>query len=254
MKTAASTQRDYQYGFSEKGTAMYDVTGRERKAHTMVAVLQSHLGQDLQHLTLLNIGGSTGIIDGHLAQHFQSVTSIDIDQAAIQYAQTHFSTDNLQFALGDAMELGYDTSSFDVIVCSQVYEHVPDASKMMQEIHRVLKLGGICYFAAGNRLMWNEPHYNLPLLSILPRFIADQYVKVMSKGDHYYEKHLTYWGLKQLTHRFTVHDYTARMLRSPQKFGIDYMVKPNTIKGKLAQFLSEHLLWLVPGYIWLLEK
>ena len=251
---APLSPRDYQYGFSDKGSAMYDTVGRQRKAHTMLAVLQDHLDTPLHQLTLLNIGGSTGIIDAYLAQSFKTVIGVDIDEKAIQYAQTHFTTDNLSFALGDAMQLTYADAAFDVIICSQVYEHVPDAQKMLQEIHRVLKPGGICYFAAGNRLMWNEPHYNLPLLSLLPQWLADRYVKVMHKGDYYYEKHLTYWGLKQLTQRFTVHDYTAKMLASPTQFGIDYMVNPNSIKGKLARFLSQHLLWLVPGYIWLLEK
>lgn len=235
---------------------MYDQEGRLRKARTVIAVLQDHLEttNKLQTLSLLNLGGSTGIIDSHLAQYFQSVTSIDIDQSAIEYAQTHFTTPNLHFAVGDAMAISYPDRSFDVVICSQVYERVPDASRMMQEIHRVLKPGGICYFAAGNRLMWNEPHYNLPLLSVLPAFMADIYIRLLGKGTHYYERHLSYWGLQWLASCFKVHDYTARMLQKPEQFGIGYMVNPGSTKARLATWIAAHLIWLVPGYIWLLEK
>jgi hypothetical protein len=57
---------------------MYDVAGRERKAKTMLAVLRDFIQSPLEDLQLLNVGGSTGIIDNYLADYFQSVTSIDI--------------------------------------------------------------------------------------------------------------------------------------------------------------------------------
>lgn len=254
MATTTTGQRNYQYGFSSKGTAMYDEEGRQRKAYTMIAVLQDYFKCETTSLSLLNIGGSTGIIDSYLAQHTQSVTSIDIDAPAIDYAQKNFSSEKLQFTVGDAMNLTYSDDSFDIVICSQVYEHVPDSEKMLQEIHRVLKPGGVCYFAAGNRLMWNEPHYNLPLLSVMPRPMADLYMRLAGKGEFYYEKHLTYWGLKHLTRNFKRHDYTAKMLNSPKQYGIDYMIDSTSIKGKIAKFLSRNFIWLVPGYIWVLEK
>lgn len=254
MNAFEPAQRSYQYRFSEKGTAMYDQSGRIRKARTMVAVLQQHLGENLGSLSLLNLGGSTGIIDNHLAQYFHSVNSIDIDTGAIAHAQANFSQPNLHFAIGDAMEIAYPDQQFDVVICSQVYEHVPNAARMMQEIYRVLKPGGVCYFAAGNRLMWNEPHYNLPLLSVIPHAVADLYVRLAGKGQHYYERHLTYWGLHKLVHAFRLHDYTARMLTAPEQFGISYMLSPGSVKAKLAAWLSQYLPWLVPGYIWILEK
>ena len=254
MKVCQATQRDYQYNFSAQGSSMFDQTGRLRKARTMVSVLQHHLGATLSTLSLLNLGGSTGIIDSHLAEHFLSVTSIDIDQQAITYAQANFSRKNLQFAVGDAMAIAYPDNYFDIVICSQVYEHVPNATQMMNEIHRVLKPGGICYFAAGNRLMWNEPHYNLPLLSVMPHFMADIYLKLLGKGTQYYERHLTYWGLSELVTAFKKHDYTTQILQNPEHFSIEYMLNTGSKKAKLAAWIAKHMIWLVPGYIWLLEK
>ena len=246
--------REYQYKFSNKGTAMFDRTGRQRKAKTMVSVLSEHLEVPLNNLSVLNVGGSAGIIDEYLSCYFNHVTGIDIDEKAIRYAKENFQKDNLVFEIGDAMQMNYDDNSFDIVICSQVYEHVPDAKILMEEIFRVLKPKGIVYFAAGNRLMFNEPHYNLPLLSIIPRPLSHLYVKLSGKGEFYYEKHFTYWGLRKLVDHFTLTDFTPLLVSDPKKYNTDYMVKPGTVKQKISIFLSKFMIWLVPGYIWVLEK
>ncbi|MDE2196094.1 MAG: class I SAM-dependent methyltransferase [Gammaproteobacteria bacterium] len=247
-------ERDYQYGFAAQGGAMYDLRRREQKAHTMMAVLSDYFAGQCKTLDTLTIGGSTGIIDNYLAQHFRSVTSIDIDAPAIAYARATFQRSNLEFLVGDAMQIPFGAARFDVVICSQVYEHVPDAGRMFAEILRVLKPGGVCYFAANNRLMLNEPHYNLPLLSVMPRPLAHLYIRLAGKAPHYYEKHLSYWGLTALVARFVRHDYTRAIIEDPRRYAADYMLTPGSRKAAIARFLCRHAYWLVPGYIWLLEK
>jgi ubiquinone/menaquinone biosynthesis C-methylase UbiE len=247
-------ERGYQDGFSDRGTAMFNEEGRRRKAVTMVAVFREYIDAPLEDLDLLNVGGSAGIIDEYLARYFRQVKSIDIDERAIQHAKESFHRDNLFFECGDAMDMQFEDDSIDAVVCSQVYEHVPDADRMMAEIYRVLKPGGVAYFAAGNRLMYNEPHYNLPLLSVLPRPLAHIYIRLSGKADFYYEKHLSWWGLRRLVRKFTVTDYTPMILAEPGKYEADYMVKPGSRKQGIARFIARYMIWLVPGYIWLLQK
>lgn len=246
--------REYQYNFSSNSGGMYDVTKRERKAKTMRAVLDEFMPVSLESLQLLNVGGSTGIIDNYLADYFQAVTSIDIDEAAVKYAQEQFKKDNLSSQVGDALNMQFADNSFDVVICSQIYEHVPNPEKLLAEIFRVLIPGGICYFAASNRLMWNEPHYNLPLLSVLPRSLAHFYVRLAKKADHYHELHYTYWGLKALVRHFIVHDFTHKMICDPEQYHIDYMLPADSWKTKLASLIADKLTCLNPGYIWLLQK
>lgn len=233
---------------------MHDRRGREQKARTMVAVLQDFFAGPLAGLTLLNVGGSAGIIDNYLADHFGKVVGIDIDATAIERASHNFRKKNLTFQLGDALALAFAGESFDVAICSQVYEHVPDAGQMMDEIYRVLKPGGVCYFAASNRLMWIEPHYGLPLLSVLPRPLAHLYIRLANQADHYHELHYSYWGLKSLVRRFQLHDYTRKIVESPGTFFADYMLGAGGVKSLGARLVARHLFWLMPGYIWVLEK
>lgn len=233
---------------------MFETATRERKARTMVAVMKDCLPAPLEHYALLNVGGSAGIIDNYLARHFGHVVGIDIDEPAIAYAASHFRRDNLDFLAGDALNLPFPDNSFDVVVCSQVYEHVPDPYGMLGEIHRTLKAGGICYFAAGNRLMWNEPHYDLPLLSVIPRPLAHAYIRLAGKARHYHEKHLSYWGLKTLVRNFTCTDYTRRLVTEPKKYHTDYMIRPGSLKATGARLLLSLAYWAFPGYIWVLRK
>jgi ubiquinone/menaquinone biosynthesis C-methylase UbiE len=246
--------RGYQHEFSSASPAMRDLLGRERKARTTVAVLRDYLAGELRGLSLLNVGGSMGIIDNVLADHFGRVVGVDIDRAAIEHAERAYRRDNLAFQVGDAMALGFADDAFDVVVCSHVYEHVPDARRMMAEISRVLKPGGVCYFAAGNRLMWTEPHYGLPLLSVLPRPLAHLYIRLAGKAQHYHELHFTYWGLRKLVDGFEWHDYTRRIVADPEAFGADYMLRPGSLKARVAAAIAEHAYWLLPSYIWLLRK
>jgi SAM-dependent methyltransferase len=245
--------RGYQYEYSNIEGKMLDVEGRRRKANTMVAVLRDACDRPLQELSLLNVGGSAGIIDDVLAGHFLRIDSVDIDEPAIARARKNFVRDNLFFAVGDAMNLQFDDHHFDVAICSHVYEHVPDASKLMAELERVLKPGGICYFAAGNRFAWLEPHYHLPLLSAIPRPLAHLYMRLAGKGDYYYERHLSYWGLRALTRGFEVEDYTGKIVEDPERFGADYMLEPGSMKAALAKLITRHLTWIVPSYVWLLK-
>ena len=152
------------------------------------------------------------------------------------------------------MQLNFPDESFDIVICSHVYEHVPDPNILMSEIRRVLKFDGICYFSAGNRLGIREPHYNLPFLSVMPRFLSHLYLRILGRGNYYYEKHLTYWFLRKLVREYDIVDYTRRLIESPEKFKVDYMLHVNSMKHTVAKFISSYLYWLCPSYIWILRK
>jgi SAM-dependent methyltransferase len=44
--------------------------------------------------------------------------------------------------IGEVGALPYADASFDVVLCTQVLEHVPDPARAVQEMHRVLRPGG----------------------------------------------------------------------------------------------------------------
>lgn len=243
----------YQENYAALRPQMYQKKSREVKAIRIVKLLTDYFGKHkLKTLTVLDVGASTGIIDNTLAKHFKNVVGGDIDKTAITFAKKNFKRSNLVFKTEDAMNLSFRDNSFDVVVCTHVYEHVSNPKKMFDEIYRVLKPGGACYLAAINSLWPIEPHYNLPFLSWLPKKIADKYVSFLGKSKEYYEHPQTYWGLKKITTKFIVWEYTQKILQNPRVFGFE-----NKITGLLkipAFLLSPLSKFLAPTFFWLLTK
>lgn len=245
--------RDYQRDYSAACLSMHSVEGRQHKAATMLAVLREALGGRMAHAKALNLGCSTGIIDEYLASHVASMIGVDIDEPGITLANSRRSASNVEFHVDDAMRLSFVDASFDIVICSQVYEHVPDAKRMMREIHRVLRPGGVCYFAATNRWAPIEMHHKLPFLSWLPPSLADRYMRLLGKGDAYYERHLGYGALLDLVSQFRVDDWTRNILVAPDTYAATYMFR-SPLKLLMARVMYRYLRPLFPGYIWLLWK
>ncbi len=214
------SENTYQKDYASKRPQMYDQKSREQKGIRIIKTLENYYGKNnLKKLTCLDIGASTGIIDNVLANYFKEVVGTDIDEAGIDFARKSFRKKNLKFKVEDAMKLSFKESSFDVIICTHVYEHVPNSQKLFDEIYRVLKTNGTCYLAAINSLWPIEPHYNLPFLSYFPKNIANFYVNFFGKAKFYYETPTTYWEIKNLTKKFKQIDYTSKILENPKKFG-----------------------------------
>lgn len=247
--------KGYQENFSDLHKDVYfDTENRAQKAQKMLHILRDQLGSDLSGLHALDIGCSTGVMSNYLCGHFGHVTGIDIDKKAIAFAQEKFGSPKLSFRLGDAMESGLEPDSVDVVICAHVYEHVPSAQRMMDEILRVLRPGGFCYFAAENRIIFREGDYRLPFLSLLPKPLAHRYLQLAGKGDHYYETLLTVWQLRRLTSRFDVLDYTSRVVKDPASFGAADIIQPGTFTQRAALAVLWAAYWAFPTYLWLLRK
>lgn len=246
--------REYQYNYSELKPVLFNSEQRNRKAETIVRVCQDFVAPgSLAHLHLLDVGSSNGIIDNYMADHFGQVTGIDIDAPAMKYAQSQFNKPNLELRHGDAMHIDLPDNSIDTVICTQMYEHVSDAGRMFDEVFRVLRPGGFCYFAGNNRIMFMEPHYHLPFLSLLPRSLADFYLRNSGKGEHYHEKHYTVWTLRRLCSKFRIVDYSAKVISDPEKYAIEYMLAPGSRKWRIANFVARFASWATP-FIWILQK
>jgi ubiquinone/menaquinone biosynthesis C-methylase UbiE len=232
---------------------VYCQAERETKAKKILAVLSDFLPAPLDQLGVLDLGCSSGIITNSLGRHFKTVTGLDIDREALTFAAKNKAL-NAGFTCADALKLPFRGGSFDVVVCAHVYEHVTDSQRLMNEIYRVLKKEGVCFFAAGNKLRVVEPHYEIPMLSILPQALADGYLRFLRLGKRYQEKHLTYWGLKQLVSRFYLMDYTFKIIQNPEKFAATDLCTPGSLKQRLALLLSRVAYGLVPTYIFILKK
>ncbi|MDH3692579.1 MAG: class I SAM-dependent methyltransferase [Gammaproteobacteria bacterium] len=246
--------KELQLGFSQahRGT-VFNAKARLQKAKKVIAILEDNLGE-LSHLDLLEIGSAAGYGSEYFAEHFHYMVAVDVDQPATQHAHHNNPAQNLSYGIMDAQHLAFPDESFDVVICVHVYEHVPDAKRLLGEVHRLLRPGGTCYFAAGNRLAYMEPHYKLPLLSVIPKPISHLYLRLLGRGSYYYENHRTLWGLRRLVSSFDVIDYTVDIVKEPDRFQAIDMLQPGSTKQKLSLLFLKLAYWLCPTYVWLLRK
>lgn len=250
-------QYPYQFGFSERyAPYLFDPQRQNQKAEKVMAILRDYYGGpgSLKGLSLLDIGCSAGLMTKRYGEEFGRVVGIDIDAPAIEFAQHNLATDNLKFSVRDGMNTRFEDGTFDVVTCCHIYEHVPNREKLLAEIHRVLKKGGVCYFAGHNRISLIEPHHGLPFLSLLPKPAANMYLRIFGKGDFYYERLLTSRGLRRLVSRFDRIDYTAKSVENPLKYCATDMLEPGSLKQMLARMVLKSAYFLCPTYIWLLLK
>lgn len=234
---------------------MYDYASREKKAYRIIKTLGEYFGEEkLSALTVLDVGASTGIIDNILSKKFKKVVGTDIDEEAINYAKRTFKRKKLEFRIGDAMNLMFKNNSFDVVICTQVYEHVSNQNKLFSEVYRVLKPGGVCYLAALNKLRIWEPHYNLPFLSWLPKNFANLYLRFVGRGNVYFETLRTYWELQTMNKKFEIIDLTREIIRNPKKYGYEDAIPSNPLLFVPLQAISPFYKFFTPTFFWLLVK
>jgi len=186
-----------------------------------------------------------------LAPLFARTLGIEYESEALRHAQRTAGTP-LLFVRGDAMQLPVGDELIDVVICTQVYEHVPDDVRLAAEIYRILKPGGMAFFSGPNWLFPIEPHYFLPFLHWLPSRWANAYLRLFRRGDQYYERSRSLWGLRRLFARFHIHDVTVELLRS----NTDLALSPRWARliQQIPRWAWQAALPLLPNFNWILWK
>jgi SAM-dependent methyltransferase len=105
---------------------------------------------------LLEVGCGVGTDLIRFAEAGVRVVGVDLAEVSIDLAKKNFAEHGLSADLhvmdGEALEFEDDT--FDVVYAHGVLQYTADASRMVQEIHRVLKPGGEAIMMVYNRLSW----------------------------------------------------------------------------------------------------
>lgn len=91
----------------------------------------------------LNLGTGEGDYDPMIAAHCERLDACDVNEADIAFARAlNRDLAHVHYAVEDAQRLTYPDAAFDLVVSTDVIEHVPDSAAMMREVGRVLRPGG----------------------------------------------------------------------------------------------------------------
>jgi len=92
---------------------------------------------------LLDVACGTGIVARTAAQQSgtgRNLIGLDLNSGMLAMAQTQ--EPSVTWREGNAMELPFDSHTFDVVVCQQGLQFMPDRLQVLREIYRVLVPGG----------------------------------------------------------------------------------------------------------------
>jgi 2-polyprenyl-6-hydroxyphenyl methylase/3-demethylubiquinone-9 3-methyltransferase len=153
--------------------------------------LRDHFDTDLSHVRLLDIGCGGGVLAEEFARLGCQVTGIDIATESIAVARAHARTQGLliDYQNGSAARLPFDGSSFEVVSCCDVLEHIPEWEGVILEVERVLKPGGLFLFDTINR----TPESKVNFIFGLQDFA---FTKLFPKDTHVWEMFITPEELK----------------------------------------------------------
>jgi ubiquinone/menaquinone biosynthesis C-methylase UbiE len=118
--------------------------------------------------TVLEIACGTGRVTSHLRKALSPdvrLVATDLNADMIAIAKKTVADQRVEWAVADALELPFDSGSYDLVVCQFGLMFVPDKGRALSEMCRVLKVGGRILLNTWNR-MENSPAF----------FLADQIV------------------------------------------------------------------------------
>ena len=226
----------------------------DRKAIALLGTIVSMRGGHIKQGRWLDIGCGSGDIAATLAQDVGDITGIDPEPWPDWDAKTERHK-NLNFLADrfDRSSCPVTLSTFDVVICNQVYEHVQDPAQLIRNIHGALKPGCICYFAGPNLLWPIEPHVFWPFVHWLPRPLASRIMTLLGSRavadlDAF---SLDYWRLTKLFRLAELQSTNAikkRLLCSPSGGPLIQLAR------WVPEPLFKALTPLTPGFVFLLEK
>jgi len=204
----------------------------------LLFLLQQSLDKPLKDCHVLDLGCGQGFLSVPIATRVRDIVGIDISERLIDMARDWAEKEGIGNARFEAVSIyDYDgPGSFDIAICSDVIEHVPDQRGLVKVLVENLRVGGAFHMTTNNKLWPLEGHHRLPFLSYLPRSLANRYVRIMGKGDRFRIYPLTLSEFRRILDEFPL-TYELKPPRNPRtllyRFG-KRLVQVNEVFWNLA--------------------
>jgi ubiquinone/menaquinone biosynthesis C-methylase UbiE len=166
----------------------YDLSGAmRRRIDDFSAVLKRHVAPEAR---VLDFGCGSGDITRALAREGFAMTGVDLSPAMIAAARQAPGAEGIEWLVVHAgdVTLPFSDCVFDGAQASSVFEYHADCAGQLQELHRVLKPGGVFSFTVPDmahpsrraEVTWRglAQGWLWPLLRLTPRHDYFEYLRV----------------------------------------------------------------------------
>ena len=222
------------YGETIRGNAAWDEITHIKYKELILTIL-GHISNK----KILDVGGGYGMKTIELAKSNQ-VYNLDFSDGYLN----HSIKNNLLPIMGNAIALPFKNESFDYVLCVDVFQSIRQADKMrlLKELHRVCKRGGLIFIGSANRSA---------LVRKLCRLtdIIKNPVSLFRRTPIQFRSNMV--SLHEFTNYLTkLNNYeinTIFLLYRPLKDFVSFSTRINTAKSPIAR-------WLCTGFIFVIVK
>lgn len=181
--------------FSALAMSWWDPAGPSKPLHELNPLRLRYIEEaaGLHGVRALDVGCGGGILSEAMAKRGADVLGIDLSQAVLDVAELHALEGKVavQYKAIAAEELAAaQPSSFDLVTCMEMLEHVPDPAAILSALAKLVRPGGNLIVSTLNR----KPQ------AFAVAIIGAEYIaRALPKGTHEYLKfirpsELARWG------------------------------------------------------------
>lgn len=105
--------------------------------------MYSHIREKVRGKDVLELATGPGLIAKNVAEVTHRMVATDFSPDMIKQANKGKNPVNLTFEIADASNLQYEDHFFDVVIIANCLHIVPNPEKVLSEIERVMKKGGL---------------------------------------------------------------------------------------------------------------
>ncbi|MCE2745796.1 MAG: bifunctional 2-polyprenyl-6-hydroxyphenol methylase/3-demethylubiquinol 3-O-methyltransferase UbiG [Burkholderiales bacterium] len=171
--------------FSALASKWWDPNSEFRPLHEINPLRLNWIDErvSLKGKRVLDVGCGGGILAESMARRGADVLGIDLADKSLKVAELHkleTGVSNVNYRFVSAEQLAAEEqSTFDVVTCLEMLEHVPDPAQTIQACADLCKPGGWLFFSTINR---NPKSFVFAIVG------AEYVLNLLPKGTHEYKK------------------------------------------------------------------
>jgi ubiquinone/menaquinone biosynthesis C-methylase UbiE len=181
-------------GYYSEQSASEKTAQRFSGAHRVILKVRRDHELPTENLDVLDVGCGAGAQAIMWASRGHRATGIDISAPLVELACKRAAEARLpvSFQVGSATELPLPESSQDVVLVSELLEHLADWKPCIDEAVRVLKPGGTLYVSTTNWLCPIQQEFTLPMYSWYPNFVKKRCEQLAITTNRHWVQYATF--------------------------------------------------------------
>lgn len=157
MSQSTLSLADFYNQYHQKNNPYVKIINDNNFTYAFVLPVIKSLVTDWKQTRVLDVGCGVGPLSLYCAKKGAEVVGIDISKRAVAIATgaaRHWGMKKVKFLQGDVTKMQKSLGKFDLIVCSEVVEHVKDDLALVKTMYSLLKPGAALLLATPSNENW----------------------------------------------------------------------------------------------------